>query len=166
MNSWQVGVAAKAFAAGQFARYGFDVSVLQYDANQPEYDLIVGNGDKFLKVSVKGSQDGSWGLTQSYIKNADYHGAADEWLQRYAPKTVLCLVQFKDVRLDKLPRMYLATPHEIAQRLKDSAKGRGETILYEYHEWGPRAYAYGTIDRIPESWKFSKARIEEMFTLC
>lgn len=33
MNSWQVGVAAEVFAAGQFARCGYDVSV-QYGANQ------------------------------------------------------------------------------------------------------------------------------------
>lgn len=63
MTSWHVGVAAEAFAAGQFARYGYDVSV-QYGANQPEYDLIAVSGDKMLKVSVKGSQEGSWGLTQ------------------------------------------------------------------------------------------------------
>lgn len=116
-----------------------------------------------LKVSVKGSQDGSWGLTQSYIKNADYHGAAEKWVQKHSSRTVLCLVQFKDVALDALPRMYLATPVQIVQRLKESANGRGETILYEYHEWGPRAFGYGTIDSIPNDWKFSKLRIEDMF---
>jgi Holliday junction resolvase-like predicted endonuclease len=162
MNSWQVGVAAEAFVAGQFARCGYDVSV-QYGANQPEYDLIVASGDKMLKVSVKGSQDGSWGLTQSYIKNADYHGAADKWIQKHSSKTVLCLVQFRGVDLDALPRIYIATPNQIAQRLKESANGRGETILYEHHEWGPRAFGYGTIDRIPPEWKLSKSRIEEVF---
>jgi hypothetical protein len=64
MTSRNVGVAAEAIAAAQFARCGFDVSV-QYGANQPEYDLIVARGDALLKVSVKGSQDGGWGLTQS-----------------------------------------------------------------------------------------------------
>ena len=67
MNSWHVGVAAEAIAAAQFARYTYDVSV-QYGANQPEYDLIAVSGDKMLKISVKGSQDGSWGLTQSFKK--------------------------------------------------------------------------------------------------
>ncbi|AFM14226.1 group I intron-associated PD-(D/E)XK endonuclease [Turneriella parva] len=69
MNSYQVGVAAEAFAAAQFARIGFDVSI-QYGANQPEYDLLVTKSDRFLKVSIKGSQDGGWGLTQSYLKDA------------------------------------------------------------------------------------------------
>jgi len=32
LNSWQVGVAAEAFVAGQFTRYGYDVSV-QYGAH-------------------------------------------------------------------------------------------------------------------------------------
>jgi Holliday junction resolvase-like predicted endonuclease len=69
MNSWHVGVAAEAMVAAQFARYGYDVSV-QYGADQPEYDLIASRGDEILKVSVKGSKDGSWGLTQKYKK---YH---------------------------------------------------------------------------------------------
>ena len=56
-KSYHVGVAAEAFVAAQFARYGFDVSV-QYGANQPEYDLMVSQGDLMLKISVKGSQDG------------------------------------------------------------------------------------------------------------
>ena len=47
MTSWHVGVAAEAFAAAQFARLTYDVSV-QYGANQPEYDLIAVDGDKML----------------------------------------------------------------------------------------------------------------------
>ena len=69
-NSWQVSTAAESFAAGQFARYGWDVSV-QYGANQPEYDLVAVDGDRTLKVSVKGSRDGGWGLTQTYLSKAD-----------------------------------------------------------------------------------------------
>lgn len=68
-SSRHIGVAAEAVAAAQFARVGFDISV-QYGANQPEYDLAVIHGDEMLKVSVKGSKDGSWGLTQSLIKDA------------------------------------------------------------------------------------------------
>ena len=70
ISSWHVGVAAEAYTAAVFARYGYDVSV-QYGANQPEYDLIAVSGDKMLKISVKGSQDGSWGLTQGYKKGCD-----------------------------------------------------------------------------------------------
>ena len=78
-TQWQVATAAEAFAAAQFARCGWDVSV-QYGANQPEYDLVAVDGDRMLKVSVKGSQDGAWGLTQSLKRGTDYHGAADKWL--------------------------------------------------------------------------------------
>ena len=120
-SSWHVGVAAEAFAAGMFARCGLDVSV-QYGANQPEYDLIVAQEDKLLKVSVKGSKDGSWGLTQSHLKEADYHGAIDKWLSRHKPKTVFCFVQLKDVGLNDAPRVYLASPAEVAQRLKETSK--------------------------------------------
>jgi hypothetical protein len=65
MKPFHVGVAAEAFAAGLFAQAGFDVSV-QYGANQPEYDLLVSRDDRFLKISVKGSQEGGWGLCQNH----------------------------------------------------------------------------------------------------
>ncbi len=162
MNSWHVGVAAEAIAAAQFARYTYDVSV-QYGANQPEYDLIAVSGDKMLKISVKGSQDGSWGLTQSFKKGHTYHEAIQEWLSRHHKKTIFCLVQFKNVDDSQLPRMYLASPEEIADVLCKEAAGRGDTILYEHHEWGPTAKAYGTVDKLPESWRFTKERAEEMF---
>lgn len=158
ITSWQVATAAEAFAAAQFARCGWDVSV-QYGANQPEYDLVAVDGDRILKISVKGSQDGGWGLTQSHLADANYHGAADTWLQKHSKKTVFCLVQFKGVPIDALPRMYLATPAEIASWLKTAAAGRGDTILYEEHVWTSRAKAAGTIDRIPETWKFTQGRL-------
>jgi hypothetical protein len=160
-TSWQVATAAEAFAAAQFARCGWDVSV-QYGANQPQYDLVAVDGDRILKVSVKGSKDGGWGLTQSFIQNADYRGAADKWLVKHSKKTVFCLVQFKDTSAESLPRMYLATPQEIADWLKNAAAGRGDTILYEKHVWSARGYAAGTTDVIPASWKFTEKRLEEI----
>lgn len=163
-SSWQVATAAEAFAAAQFARCGWDVSV-QYGANQPEYDLVAVDGDKMLKISVKGSKDGSWGLTQSFISNADYHGAVDAWLKKHSRKTVFCLVQFRDVPIESLPRMYLATPQEIATWLKAAAAGRGDTILYERHAWSERAQAAGTVDVIPEKWKFTEDRLNEIAML-
>ncbi len=163
LSQWQVATAAEAFAAAQFARCGWDVSV-QYGANQPEYDLVAVNGERILKVSVKGSQDGGWGLTQSYLKDANYHGAVDSWLAKHSKKTVFCLVQFKGVSADALPRMYLATPTDIGAWLKSAAAGRGDTILYEEHIWTTRAKATGTIDKIPAIWQFTKDRINELVT--
>lgn len=157
-NSWQIAVAAEAIAAAQFARAGCDVSV-QYGANQPEYDLIVARGEQILKVSVKGSQDGSWGLTQSLLRAGDYHDASERWLQTHGSKTVLCFVQLKGVEFDELPRLYLARPTEVANRLRESAAGRGETILYEHHVWTARAKGHGTVERVPEAWRFSEAKL-------
>jgi hypothetical protein len=62
MDSYHVKVAAEAFAAAIFAQAGCDVLV-QYGADQPSYDLVTSKDDRLLKVSVKGSQDGGWGLT-------------------------------------------------------------------------------------------------------
>lgn len=166
ITSWQVSVAAEAFAAGLFARCGCDVSV-QYGADQPEYDLVVVRGDKLLKVSVKGSQDGGWGLTQSYLQKsqADYQGAIERWVARHKLRTILCFVQFKSVAISELPRVYLATPKEVAKRLGESAKGRGDTILYEEHRWGPRAFAAGTMEKIPQEWGFSYERVEYLLDM-
>lgn len=157
---YQVAAAAEAFAAAQLSRCGWDVSV-QYGANQPEYDLVAVDGDCVIKVSVKGTKEVGWGLTQSFMKEANYHRAADQWLKKHSKKTVFCLVQFKGTTDEILPRMYLATPREIANWLKSAAAGRGDTILYEKHVW-TRGYAAGTTDAIPESWKFTRKRLEEI----
>jgi Holliday junction resolvase-like predicted endonuclease len=161
MKPWHVATAAEGFAAAQFARLGWDVSV-QYGANQPEYDLVAVKKDRMLKISVKGSQKGSWGIAQSYLQKAEYHRAIDNWFDEHSKKTVFCLVQFKAVADNELPRMYLATPAEIADRLRKSAGERGATILYENHPWSDRARGKGTTDRIPESWRFTEQRIDEI----
>lgn len=158
ISSWQVSVAAEAAVAMVFARAGWNVSV-QYGANQPEYDLMVENGQAVLKVSVKGSQDGEWGLTQRLLKDANYHGAIDGWLAKHTAQTVYAFAQFKDVGPADAPRIYLASPTEIAAQLKKTAKGRGDTILYERHVWTNRAAGAGTIDAIPDDWRFSPQRI-------
>jgi Holliday junction resolvase-like predicted endonuclease len=163
-TSWHVATAAEAIAAAQFARFGYDVSV-QYGANQPEYDLMVASGDQILKVSVKGSADGGWGLTQTQLgrlKGANYHGAAEAWLARHKPRTAICLVQFKNVPDDALPRVYLAWPKEIAERLKDASGGRGDTILFEDHTRGPKAAGAGTREHLPQRWRMTRSRIEEL----
>lgn len=163
IGSYHVGVAAEAIAAAQFARMGLDVSV-QYGANQPEYDLIVGRGSDLLKVSVKGSQDGKWGLTQKYLVNANYHAAADQWLAAHSSSTVCCLVQLKGASFDEMPRVYLAWPQEIAARLKETSRGRGETILYEDHTWAKNASAAGDREIIPPHWKLTPERMNEILS--
>ena len=162
-TSYHVGVAAEAIVAALFARCGVDVSV-QYGANQPEYDLIVSRDGAMLKVSVKGSQDGSWGVCQSQLERgtAGYHVAIKKWEEKHKPQTVICLVQFKGVGLMDMPRVYLALPAEVAERLLATAKGRGDTILYEHHKWTERAHGRGTEEHIPESWLFSADRVRHL----
>lgn len=160
-TSWHVGVAAEAIAAAQFARCGIAVSV-QYGADQPEYDLVAVEGDKLLKISVKGSKDGGWGLTQSYKKGRTYHEAIDAWLSNHGKKTIFCLVQFKNVEFGDLPRVYLATPNEIAEAMHNAKGGNGDTILEEYKKWTERSVASGIVDKIPEEWLFTEKRAREM----
>ena len=169
-SAWHISVAAEAIAAAQFARYGFDVSV-QYGADQPEYDLIVAKGDNLLKVSVKGSQDFGWALTQSYMKKAtersgkraDYQGAIDLWLERHSSRTVFCLVQFGGVSVDQMPRMYLASAKEVAEALRAAKNGRGDSVLNENWTFKRGRYA-GSTDKLPANWSFSEQRIHELLT--
>ncbi|MEA2756026.1 MAG: hypothetical protein QOJ54_2315 [Aliidongia sp.] len=160
ITSRHIGVAAEAIAAAQFARVGFDISV-QYGANQPEYDLAVIRDDMMLKVSVKGSQDGGWGLSQGFLSNADYHKAADEWLAGHGERTALCLIQFEGIDLAQMPRIYLALASEVAGMLKASRGGHGDTVIRERKEWG-RGIASGSMDEIPPLWRFSKSRVESL----
>jgi len=161
MTKWHVSTAAEAIVAAQFARCGWDVSV-QYGANQPEYDLMVSKGSNILKVSVKGSQDGSWGLTQGLLKkvgNTDYKKAAESWLKMHSKCTVLCLVQFKDYKVNQMPYICIATPEEVANQLKKSKNNNGDSILHLNKFWS-RGIADGTTDKIPTEWEFSEKRIQ------
>ena len=164
--AWQIGLSAEGIAAAQFARCGFDVSI-QYGADKPAHDLVVTKAGALLKVVVKGSQDGLWDLAQSYVKRAaemsgkkaDYHGAISLWLDHHSSRTVCCLVQFQGVGIDELPRMYLATPKEVAQKLRETANGRGDSILYEGAAHPDAAEGR---ERLPASWRFSPQRIQEL----
>ena len=163
LSQYHVAVAAEAFAAGLFARAKCDVSV-QYGANQPGYDLVVAKGDRLMRVSVKGSQDGGWGLVQSYKKGVDYAGAVDLWAKRHGPTIVLCFVQFWQVAPTACPRVYLATVPEVAAVLKTSRHGCGNTILYEHYAYKKGA-GLGCVDKLPAAWVFSASRVDELLAI-
>jgi hypothetical protein len=156
-----VATAAEAFAAAQFARFGYDVSV-QYGAN----DLIIAKGKRMLKISVMGSADGGWNLAQSAqsdlstASRANCHDATDLWLAGHKTGTAICLVQLKDVVDDALPRAYLAWPLEIAAKLKAASGGCGDTILWENYTRGPNAAGAGTVEHLLDEWKMTRERVE------
>ena len=163
--SWPITVGAKGIAAAQFARCGFDV-LMQAGHDKPWYDLVVTKGGSLLKIAVKGSEDGRWCLAQSYqragsvgSKSCDGQRAIDLWLDIHGSRTVYCLVQFEDVALNQLPRIYLATPAEIAQRMRQSAERLGDPALYEQYEWISPETGYAAIEALPSRWLFSDERI-------
>ncbi len=159
-----VATAAEAFAPAQFERIGYDVS-FQRGATQPDCDLIISEGGRMLKISVKGSADGGWNLAQSAqsdlstANRANCEDVADLWLAGHKAGTAICLVQLKDVADDALPRAYLAWPLEIAARLKAASDGRGDTILWETPPDIARA---GTARRLLDEWKMTRERVEEL----
>ena len=168
-SSWPITVGAEGIAAAQFARCGFDVLV-QAGRDKPWYDLVVTKAGNLLKVSVKASEDGTWSLTQSYLRRAaevnakktDCHGAIDLWLDNHGSRTVCCLVQFQGVAIDQLPRIYLASPCEIAQRMRDTADRLGHSILYEQYEWASPESSARALEALPKNWLFSQGRIQEL----
>ena len=166
MNKHQVGVAAEAFAAAVFAQAGLSVFV-QYGANQPGYDLIVtyerDDDPSFLKtihVSVKGSSNGGW-LLKAKQRGATLEQALDSWHQDNQ-RFIFCFVQFEDVEIGEMPRIYLATAEEVIKCLQTHNFGAMTGTLIE--DWTRMSGRYkGQTQQIPKSWKISKDRIHEMF---
>lgn len=136
MNSNQVTVAGESFAAVLFSQAGYDVAI-QYGTSQPGWDLIATKGNRVRKISVKGSQDGGWGLFQNHLKKgeANYHGAIDTWLANQKTDIVFLFVQFKEIEIGATPRCYLAIPKEIAKHMHTTRAGHCYTSLRECHSY-------------------------------
>jgi hypothetical protein len=162
MTKYQTATSAEAIAAAQFARLGCNVAV-QYGANQPQYDLMISDEQqRTLLVSVKGNSTGSWLLAARM--HGDYHATIDLWLAKQGPRTVYCFVQFRDVAFDQMPRVYVARPADIATRLKAARGGKGHGGLTEDRHWKTaRAAGAGTVDRVPDDWRLSAARLEALW---
>jgi hypothetical protein len=160
MKQYHVAVAAEAYVAAFCAQAGLDISI-QYGANQPDYDLIVKREARFIALSVKGSQDGGWGLCQSYKRGRTYHDAIDAWCETHDPSIVYALVQFWGTAIGQSPRVYLASPSEIAAVMKTSRAGSGNTMLLENYSY-KKGVGKDTTDKLPDTWKFSAARVNEL----
>jgi hypothetical protein len=165
---WPMSVGAEGIAAAQFARCGFDVLV-QAGRDKPWYDLVVTKAGNLLKVSVKASDTGEWALTSGFIRRVaetngmrvDCLSAIDMWRAGYGSRTVCCLVQFEGAAIHELPRVYLASPDEIAAAMRETAARTGRCTLLEMYEWvagnGARQ-----IEMLPERWHFSQSRVQEL----
>jgi Holliday junction resolvase-like predicted endonuclease len=161
MNSFQVAVAAEAYVAALLSQAGCDVSI-QYGANQPEYDLIATKNNFFRKISVKGSKDGGWVLAAGLKKGREYHQAIEAWVDKHKDKNVIyAFVQFKDVSLGDMPRIYLCTVREAANYLKSSRGTHGYTSLRERYVWAS-GIAKGATDLIPEAWRATQERVDAL----
>jgi hypothetical protein len=167
MPNWHVSTAAEAIAAAQFARCGCDVSV-QYGANQPEYDLMIARRDHMLKISVKGSSNKGWGLSQSYLSRwrrdnpngpPDYHAAVDMWLAHHTRRTAMCFANFRAVSIVGMPRIYLARPKEVAKQLRSARDGIGDTVLWDL--------PFGNSKRatVLEVWRLDEHRVSHLLEL-
>lgn len=160
MTARQCEIAAEAYAASVLARAGYDVLV-QYGANQPQYDLVAVKGQRMLPVSVKGSQDGGWMLAVRYkAKGVTYHEAIDRWLAAQREDVFFVFVQFIGVTLADAPRAYIARPLEIAAHLKKQADGRGYGSLQENirRERPGSKYQH----QVPQEWAFSQERVDSI----
>jgi Holliday junction resolvase-like predicted endonuclease len=161
IQSYHVGIAAEGFAAGFLAHAGYEVLV-QYGANQPEYDLVARKEKRTLTVSVKGTQENGWGLTHSYLKQANYFQAIDDWLANQKSVDIFMLVSVYQVAAGQIPNLWVARPREIAEHLKRCRGGKGNTTLFIDSGTYVRGIAKGVRDEIPESWRFSQSRIDSI----
>jgi hypothetical protein len=166
--SWPITIGAEGITAAQFARCGFDVLV-QAGRDKPWYDLVVTKAGNLLKVSVKASEDGRWNLTNGFTRRPadwnssplDCRGSVDMWLNSHGSRAVCCLVQFDGVAINQMPRMYLASPFEIAQKMHETVDRLGHCALYEQYAWtSPEGVE--AIELLPSNWMFSPERIQEL----
>ncbi|HQR99195.1 MULTISPECIES: hypothetical protein [unclassified Polaromonas] len=160
LTPYQVNVAAEAFTCVVMSQAGYDVA-MQYGTTQPDWDILATKGSRTLKLQVKGSQTGGWGLFQGNLKDADYHGALDAWLARELEDVVYVFVQFKNVPVGAAPRCYLARPLEIVQHMRTTRGGHARTTLKEKHAYS-RGVGAGHEDVIPPSWLFSHSRVDTL----
>ena len=158
MTPYQVNVAAEAFATVVMSQAGYDVAI-QYGTVQPDWDIIATKGERVLKLQVKGSQDGGWGLFQKYIRDANYHRALDEWLAAQKQDTIYFLVQFLNVQVGDAPRCYIAKPTDMVAHMRTTRGGHVYTSLRENYAY-TRGIGAGHADIIPASWLASQARID------
>src|SRR5215216_5015859 len=128
MTPYQVNVAAEAFTAMTMSQAGYDVA-MQYGTTQPNWDILATRSQRILKLQVKGSQDGGWGIFQGYLQNADYHGALDAWAAAQLADIVYFFVQFEKVTAGTSPRCYVARPTEILAHMKTTRGGHSYTSL-------------------------------------
>lgn len=170
-SSWAIALGAQGIAAAQFARCGFDV-LSQSGGDKPWYDLAVTKTGNLIKVSVKASDDGRWNLTHDFGRRPaewgsgrfDSRGSIDLWLNRHGSRAVCCLVQFEGVAINQLPRIYLASPAEIAEKMSETVDRLGHCMLYEQYTWTARDSGLDSMEMLPSKWRFSPERIEELMS--
>ena len=160
MTSYQVNVAAEAFAAVVMSQAGYDVA-MQYGTTQPDWDILATKGQRTLKLQVKGTQKKGWGLFQSYLRDANYHGALDLWLKARIPDVAYFLVQFNSVLVGGAPRCYLARPEDIVTHMRTTRAGHAYTSLRENYCY-TKGLGAGYTDIIPPSWLVSQQRIDQI----
>jgi hypothetical protein len=160
MTPRQCEIAAESYSACLLAQAGYDVLV-QYGANQPDYDLVAVKGKRMLPISVKGSQDGGWMLAVRYKeKGVTYHEAIDRWFAAQREDVVFFFVQFAEIQVGGVPRAYVARPTAIAEQLKSQRNGEGYGSLQEDR----RRYSPGSSfsEQLPDIWHFSIKLIDEI----
>jgi hypothetical protein len=100
-------------------------------------------------------------LASRYVKNGvRYHEAISKWLEAQRDDLVFMLVQYQKVELGHAPRVYVARPCEIAESLRSHRNGQGHGALQE--DWKRNHPRSQYIDKIPEGWRFTQKRIDEI----
>jgi len=159
MTPYQVNVAAESYTAVLLSQAGYDVAV-QYGTTQPDWDLIATKEQRLLKLQVKGSQDGGWGLFQGHkSESVNYHEAIDAWGKSQVAEIVYVFVQFKSIAAGQLPRCYIARPSEVVLHMHTTRGGHGYTSMREAHTYSS-GVGKGHTDRVPQAWLATQQRID------
>lgn len=156
----QFAVAAESIAASQFALNGFDV-LEQAGQARFAYELGVANARGMLKVAVYASVGEYWDPLNTYQTSSAKDGfsrAVDLWCKRHGEQ-VICLVHFDALDLGRMPKIYLASASELAQRLVEIRIERAGSWQLE-RELGVDGFV--SMHDLPAEWRFSQDRIADL----
>jgi hypothetical protein len=156
----QLAAAANGIVTAWFSLAGFDVQNHSSEESAP-FDLIIEKPGIKLQVSVMGTNTGYWALTElrQAGKNVSHQEAVQTWLEQNGTRTVFALVRFHSTDPNTMPRVYLASTVEIAQRMMKAIELLGEPVLYESFETTNGADGHHTVEQFPNEWRFSEARV-------
>lgn len=108
---------------------------------------------------MKGTTINKWKLC--HASDADYKKAFKTWSDKHR-KLIFCFVQFENITLGQMPKIYLVSGDELILHQETGFFGDVGLELIEFYAPTKGTHA-GKTQSIPEHWLISQKRIDDLF---